>query len=89
MHGVLPESHTGPLEDDQSERETSGRWAHATCVKGGYRDDDTIQPVNPADKNSIEETLTDLEMNKHKMHRTVFTEEDGPNEDENMTPASE
>ena len=54
---------------------TGGRWAHATCVNGGCRDDDTIHLVNPADKNSIEEILTELDMKTPKMHRTLFAGE--------------
>ena len=41
-------------------------------MNGGYRDDDTIILSNPADKNSIEKILTDLEMKTPKMHRTLF-----------------
>ena len=89
MRGVLPGNHTGPLKTIKQNEKTGGRWAHVICVKGGYRDDDTIQLVNPADNNSIEEILIDLDMKTPKMHRTIFAEEDDPNEDENMIPASQ
>ena len=64
---------------------TGGRWAHVKCVKGGYRDDDTIHLVNPAGKNSMEEILADMEMKAPRNHRTMFADEDDNVGDANMT----
>ena len=67
---------------------TGGRWAHAKCVEGGFRDDDTILLVNQASKNPREDILADMGMKAPKNHRPMFADEDDNVGDASMTPAS-